>query len=302
MSNVAPTMNVTTPVQVPSRKVTTLASLMSKVGDATPDFPETLRLRLYVLSLPGNGKTTFVSSFPDSIHIDPEDTRRFVVGGRSRRFVPSSGAECSEFIESLIDDRAKQFKHVIIDTIEKFVPLMIPYITDEYNRTHKNPVMDIREMGSEGSGWGRINESVLNMLQRLYNAGYGWTVCGHLRREEVGFGDNLRVIYSPLVNEGIRGGLLRDAQYVMQPSLFTSPEYEKVISSDGRPMQGRLISVRRCRLEFKTLPDPKNLTTRILKDRLGQYMPESIVIGEKDGYDLFDAVYRKACADAKGTN
>lgn len=298
MSNVAPDMNTTTPVQVPSRKVTPLSSLLTKVGSAAPDFPDTLRLRLYILSLPGNGKTQFTSTFPDSVHIDPEDTRRFVVGGKSRRFVPSSGAECSEFLESLIADGAKTFKHVIIDTIEKFVQLMIPHITDEYNRTHAKQVLDVREVGSEGSGWGKINEGVLNYLQRLYNAGYGWSVCGHLRREEFGQGENLRVVYSPLINEGIRGGLLRDAQYVMQPSLVSQPEYETLVGSDGKPVRGKLITVRKCRLEFKTLPDPKNQTSRLLKDRLGQYMPESIIIGETNGYELFDEVYRNACAKA----
>lgn len=287
---------VATPAQIGGRPVKPLSAF--KVGSGGHDLPDPIRLRNYILAMPGQGKTTFAASIPGAIHIDPEDTRRFVLKGRSRPFVPSSGEECADMFESLIADKARTYKHVVVDTIEKLVQILIPFVTDDYNRTHASKVLDIREKGTQGSGWGYVNEKVLNYMQRLYDAGYGWTVCGHLRTEMIGQGDDKRIVVSPLVNEGIRGGLFRDAQYIMRTSVVTTFTHEELQTESGIKMKGKLIGTRMGKLEVKTVDNPKNSTTQLLKDRLGQFLPDDVLFDDTNGYDRWSAAYVEACKAA----
>lgn len=269
------------------------------------EFPASARLRLYLQALPGAGKTTFASSIPNSIHIDPEDSARFVVGAKASRFVPRDGTELAALLDDLIARGAPAcapITHVSIDTIEKAVELLADHLTVKHNANFKNPVEDIREFGKDGAGWGKINRVVVNYLQALYDAGFGWTVCGHLKEEVVDDPNSEKKLiqWRGLVNPGIRGGIYRDAQYVMR--LRTMTATEKVVKESkalGKPLTSTQLVTKRV-LELSTSPAGGTLT-QMLKNRLGDNMPETIDVTGASGWDVFAAAYQGACASALET-
>lgn len=290
-------------------------TLTTKDGAVVPSFlsgfnvesgaspPPFHRLRIYLLGLPGSGKTTLSASMADTLYVDPEDSHRFVVGSRSMRCAPADGAQADALINKLCSMRScapgNPLRHVVIDTAESFLSHMIPWMTTTYNagRDPGKHIEDIREYGQKGAGWAKVNEQFLSYLRRLYAAGYGWTVVGHLKEIILTLpGGGSSVVLRALVNDGIMGGLYRDAQFV---GMIRPREIKEVItrkSAKGVEIKD-FQRKRRYILEFST-PDTADVATRLVKDRLGKYMPNEIDVTD-DGMAAVEAAYNSACTKAQ---
>ena len=288
-------------MSVPTQTITGIRGPLAKYGITKGlELPPIEKLRLYIMSLPGAGKTNFISSFPDTLIIDPEATAEFVPNPVAHRITPDDGKQLNELINDLCSDGPKTFKHICVDTIEKMVQVSIPYLTDRHNAKMKpdKQLTDIREFGMKGAGWGKVNDYILGIFQRLVNAGFGWTICGHLSMVTYEEHGKTQVRLEPLINPGIRGGLLRDSQYLMRVRKDT-----KNVLKASRPGGPKTKSVEESwtlQLQVLETSDP---TTLLLKNRLGHLLPAEInITNEKDhpvGHAKLKAAYDAAREKAK---
>lgn len=265
-----------------------------------PQLPEPHRLRLYVLGLPGKGKTSFVMSMPDTLVIDPEDSACFVQNPKAHRIVPKSGEEFDQLINTLVRDKARiPYKHIVIDTVERLVPFMIPYLTDRLNKTLTSKVDDIRAFGKGGAGWGKLNEYVVDEVsRRLYVAGYGFTAVGHFAEVTVTGGSGQpRTVLRPQINDGIRGPLLRESQYIVR---IRSATVKTMVEQKGA--KGTVMRVPQTSEKYiadLTSLDSDDTMTQMVKARLRDLMPGTIDITGFDGYQKFANAYLEACRKSK---
>ena len=111
-----------------TQTLTTPSGIWQELGVTSGmDLPPAHRLKCYVMSLPGMGKTWFGASIPDALHIDFEDQAKFVPAPRANRVVITSGKQLDELVEKLIDTAADNpWSHVIWDTIEHSLGVIIP--------------------------------------------------------------------------------------------------------------------------------------------------------------------------------
>lgn len=270
---------------------------LAKLG-ATRGFdpPEPHRLRFYLTGKPGCGKTTFVSSIDGALIIDPEDSSCMVPNPKAMRFTPHTGKELMDMVHELIRMKAgpsNPVKHIVFDTIEKAQTLIIPWLTDHHNETHprSTPLLDIREYGTKGAGWGKINDMTLGIMHKLYLAGYGWTCCGHLQESTIEDPISKKPItkLEPLINPGIRGGLYRDAQYMayLREAVVSSRVEKKVGTRTVKTSQKRPQYL----LELTSPEGTSTMTTQIVKERLGSYMPDVLDVTGSDGWNIFSGAY-----------
>lgn len=269
--------------------------------------PSVSRLRFFVLSMPGKGKTTFLLSKPRTVIIDPEDTASFGYNGKASYFCPKDGHELQAFLDFLVEnanDPHRPFDHVAFDTGEKVLQFAIPYLTDELNAKYKKNIDDIREFGEGGAGWGRVNDWFQSSLNRLYMAGYGWTVNGHLKETDVkrktATGWETATVYRSVLNPGVQACLYRDAQFIgfirVAPTTISEPQTVTV--------GGKTITTTRSRTEKRwfldlTVPETTNEPASVLvKQRLQEFMPDTIDITGHNGHKAFEDAYAAACAAA----
>jgi len=229
-----------------------------------PSFPPPERLRCYLLALPGAGKTTYAASIEGALHLDGEDSACFVSNPRNHRIAITNGKQLEDVIHLL--------------TTKK--------------------IADIREFGKDGAGWGRVNEYVTGLCRRVYAAGYGWTVCGHLKEEQRhdNASGNKITVLRPLINDGIKGSLVRDSQYMMRLRKDVRKEPTVRKTAGGQTIMDSE-SVTKFMMDL-TSPQTGDTITQMVKDRLGEYLPPAIDVTGDDGYRAFANAYMEACEKA----
>ena len=144
-----------------------------------------------------------------------------------------------------------------------------------------------------------MNSYTLALLRRLYNVGYGWTVLGHYKEVDItdpGSRDTVTVL-RPLINEGIKGGITRDAQYVMRIRQEVTKEQVMKKTKGGMEIPDTR-SVFSVKLAL-TSPMSKDTMTMLVKDRLGQFLPEEVDITGDDGFGVWKGAYDAACVEAE---
>jgi len=257
------------------------------------------------MSMPGKGKTTFGSSIPGALHLDFEDSAGFVENPKAYRVAIKSPDQLLDVMKALTAQAGKPdnpIKHIVWDTVEESLGIVIPLVTKLHNAKVKNAVSDIREFGKDGAGWGKINDWVQTALRDLYNVGYGWTVCGHLK--EVNVIDpgthNTITAYRPLINDGIKGGVTRLAQFIGQ--IYSEDYFEDIPKqTEGGFKLTEKVRKTRWYLDL-TSPDTTEAMTRYVKTRLGKYMAQRIDITGPNGWDQLAGAYNDARQKAGETD
>jgi hypothetical protein len=148
--------------------------------------------RLYVNGLPGEGKTTFISSIPDAWTLDYEGGADGVPGRRGKYFNIKAIAKATgktrydvhkEIMDNLIADgkaNKRPCKRLIIDTQDAWVDLMTRHLLEEKSTTTKL-YEDIGEYGQKGHGHSLVQGRCNKFLGDLEDVGYTWAVVGHLK-------------------------------------------------------------------------------------------------------------------------
>lgn len=277
------------------------------------DPPPPHRLRFYVLSLPGRGKTHLSTTMDRTVIIDVEDTTGFFPASKALTFKPKDGHELDEFItflESEGKSANRQFDHVVFDTIDKLVEISIPYQTDVLNAKFKGKRSwdDVRDYGDSGAGWGKVNDWVNNLKNRVYAAGYGWTCNGHLKAAQKRFrnaegGLDNKTVYEPILNDGIRVPTFREAQFIgtLRTETVARTEVREIANkATGKTLRvPETIYETRHLLDLQVPENQDNPASVIVKKRLAQYMPDAIDVTGPNGWSQIVTAYDAACEAAR---
>jgi hypothetical protein len=271
--------------------------------------PHPLALRYFIIGLPGKGKTSYVASMSDTVHIDPEDTTEFCQDPKATPFRPKNGRELQEFIDFLVTEgKAGRhvFKHVVFDTAEKILQFIIPELSRVYGEKYGTTIEDIREWGQGGAGWGKVNTWFQDTLNDLHMAGYGWTCVGHLREDtktvRIKNETVVKNTYRSALNPGIQAVLYRDSQFIMmvQKDIENFQTDQTIKLPGGKSTTRKVDNTRNVwKLELSVPESGREPDTVILKQRLAEHMPDSVDITGYNGFQNFCNVYQKAIEQAK---
>ncbi len=139
-------------------------------------------LRFFVTGPAGKGKTTWVSSIPDTLILDCELGADAIAGAQAARVRIQGYKHYDEIIKKLIEDgenKRRKFKRIVFDTIDEWVHMIAAQLAMEHG------CEDIAEYGDKGSGWRLLATRCWKGIQALSMAGYSWTVVGHLRAKTI---------------------------------------------------------------------------------------------------------------------
>lgn len=253
------------------------------------------RLRYWVTGAPGHGKTHFVMSNSQALVIDPEDSSRDVARPRAAVATITNAQEGLAVIRKLVEDgpESSGFKHIVFDTIDKFVWLLIRQMTDEWNATHDTQCELITSL-PKGKGWGMLADRVFDLLNDIYMAGYGWTVVGHTIEKEDGEG-GFRM--RPVLQASIMGPIYREAQMML--AISQDLHHERVKSDTTKKgYEKRLRPV--VTLDIADI-DQESTTGRDLKARYLNCLPDHLVIPPYGGWSAWRKVYERAIRETRSS-
>jgi len=248
------------------------------------------KLRLYLGGLEGDGKSTFVSSIPNSIILDFETGDYAVKYPRSPHLPIETSDESRRVFEQLLRDggagRKPPFEHVVIDTGDRWLHLVSQDLCKEAG---KENIGDVR---SEGGGYSLLAGRILKTLDDLWQAGYSWVVVGHMKEQDITVGGKkLTVIRDTMFRSSV-DPIRRVADYI--GIVHTVRKEEKTTKTiDGKSYQ---VSTGNWTMDYRM--SLIGSTTRRAKQRVTLSVPE-ITLPEKDGWSAFVAAYEAACLKYK---
>jgi hypothetical protein len=167
--------------------------------------------RIYVVGFPGQGKSTWASSTPNTLVLDLERGANALPGSKAAR-IPLRG-DYEKYVKvtnQLIEDGKvgrRPFKRIVWDTIDELVEM----VSDQLAR--EKEVDDIMEFGSKGHGVQLIRTRVWSTIRALEAVGYTWTIVGHLTEKNVTNPVNRReeVVPRPLLFDTLAKKIQRNA-------------------------------------------------------------------------------------------
>lgn len=180
-----------------------------------------------------------------------------------------------------------------IDTVDCWLRLH-----EQELKTERN-VADLGDYGPHGEGWRKRSSAFFDMLDRIYNAGMGWVVIGHVAPKTIrvkGAGDI--TLHTFTISEGPRSTLFgscdhqlfldtEDYDVTEQVSLGNGNFYDKIIRTEKR----RVLTPRPGDLKFK------HGQVDDVKCRVP--LPDKIVVSEQNAWADLTAAYDAAVTTLK---
>lgn len=243
-----------------------------------------LRGRWWNQSDTKQGTTTLLMSIPKALVIDGEGKCRLVKGSRAQYTVPHSFDELEAIVGWLEQEGPAKtgLGMVGFDTADKLVSsFIIPGLTAEIRAQYpKFDGYDVTEWKASeygSTGWNMVTNRFLGYLARVYDAGYGWWVNGHVRDK---FGGGTRAVVQPRLAQGLQ----MDAEYLVGMIIAT---HENRSGTKTRTVQGVEVKIpdikrtRRCTLYFEDFKQSGTLSP----GGCNLDLPPSIVVPPTDGWD-----------------
>jgi hypothetical protein len=266
--------------------------------------------RLYITGLPGEGKSTFVNSIPDSWVIDYEKGVGGVVGRRTGYFniyeaAKKLGKTAYEVHREILDNLIADGKagkrpcvRVIFDTHDGWTDLEAAHLLNEKSSATKT-YEDIGEYGQKGHGHSLLQGRMKKILTDLEDVGYAWAVVGHLTYmvEHDVDGKDLTVI-RPLLSKGYHGPIVRKAELHLTINSLTKKERPDVKLGSGKTVKGKEEVVTRYYLYTK----PTERRAMEGKQRGVPNLKAVLEIPLVGGWDVLKKAYNEAVDTAKKTN
>jgi len=261
------------------------------------------KLRLWITGMPGHGKTNFAMSNNKAIAVDFDDTAGDVVIANDKRAAHLSCSSIPMFHKLVaqlgIDSGPKApFKHVIIDTLDKYRDMLIEHMTTVYNETHTKKVPSILSSGYEGAGWDAVNKELMRPLDEIYRAGYGWTILGHSKIEKETLPSGLIVHHTiAAINPGIKVAVYREAQVMGYLNMTTHKEtkIQGVKLLRGKEVPNKVEQT----VAEVTLDITGGGQRAEVKSRYIEYMPSVIRLPAGEGWAAFEKAYVTAVEAAQ---
>ncbi len=252
------------------------------------------RLRLFITGKPGEGKTTFTMSMPDTLVLDFDDGAENVAGGHAQRVPIRSFAHWMEMYSLLIESAKSgtlPWQRVVFDSADSWHLMEEIQLCKELSSPPNRIVHHIGDYGTKGAGYGRLYRMCFSRLSELYQAGYSWVVVGHLseKRITVGYGENAKdqVVLRPSMYPGFVKLLAPECDYHM--TVYSADVSEqltktKMIGGVEKEVPAGTQKVAHFYLRLRGTSDEKR--------RLP--MPRKIELPVTDSWALFCTEYAKA--------
>jgi len=253
------------------------------------------QLRLFIVGPPGEGKSTFISSIPDTLILDFETGADAVPNGRAARVRIKNYAHYKAIIDQLVKD-GKQgrvtFKRVAFDTVDEWAALIATQLGEEKG------VENITEFGSKGHGWSLIKNRAWGDVRELEAAGFIWCCLGHMTE---------KTVTSPVDHKEttvIRALLFDSFAKTIQRN---SDVYGTVYNVSGEQIVKQQITLPggQVRIVEKKLPitvyklDLSTVGKKEGKLRGVPKMPRELELPAADGWGVFADAYNEAVAAEK---
>lgn len=163
--------------------------------------PEPELLTAMILGFSGTGKTTFVSSIPNSLILSfCENAANSVIAPRAYhlgkgRYIKTwpQYVEVRDRILAMAKIPDRPINILVIDTGDEWFNIVADGVIAWWNknfRTGRAPVESIGEVGQQGKGYALASEWMLNELRQFQAAGLGWVITGHLRERDIDVGSS----------------------------------------------------------------------------------------------------------------
>ncbi|KKN66011.1 hypothetical protein LCGC14_0476030 [marine sediment metagenome] len=153
---------------------------LGAVAGYNPPPPE--KLNMLVVGPSNEGKSTFINSTPRTMVLDFEKGSDSIIDPKAIRIPIRDIAHYDKILAKLIADAKtgnRPFDRVAIDTGDEAAGMLSLWIANEKD------IEDIAEYGREGHGWFLLRNRFMHRLRELNNAGYAWTIAGHIVEEKI---------------------------------------------------------------------------------------------------------------------
>jgi len=294
-SEVKPAVNPT--IETKPNEVPAIPKDWADLGAVTGFSPRAAKsLRLFIVGPSGEGKTTFLNSIPDNIILDFDDGAYACPGAKSTRIIIPDYDRMEMVIDKLVTDSKagkRRWNRVTFDTIDEMVGAVQKQLERE------KQVDDITEFGSQGHGYNLILGRIWSKVRELEEAGYTWAFCGHLK---------IKTERNPVTKQ--EESKLRVATYPsVAKRILTRSDFKLTVYSMPRTVDqieekklpgGRTI---KAKVGAKTVTDyfleTRTTAARENKSRGVPGLAEKLSLPLVGGWDVFEASYDKAVADAR---
>lgn len=253
-------------------------------------------LNFWVVGPSGEGKTTFISSIPDQVILDFDNSAGSIIGSRAIR-IPVKGYEHYEQIVQKLIKEGKENKHkvhrVTIDTVDEWVGMIINRLQFEKG------CEDITEFGSQGHGWALIRERCWTKLRELEEAGYVWTLVGHMvtKTETHPVTHKERTVIRDAIFPSMSAKIVRSSDFKLTIYCLNK-EVEKKIRK--KLPTGQVIEVvSGTEIQSKYYLDSYTTAEREGKGRAAPGMTRKFEIPQVGAWDIFKKHYDESVAEAK---
>ena len=268
------------------------------------------RTRQVILGPYGQGKTSFLSSIPETIILDVEKGAWGVPNKVNRAFrVPlKNGDELVAMVDKLVADAGKgrlPFKRVAFDTVDQVVEYMAKYLGRTYPKV---PLPDIRHFGKDGAGYAVLTDAIWSMVDRLEAAGYAWTIVGHMQEKELNINGSKVTVPRPVVYRSLLQVIGRNCDFFCnvhsEPTLTSTVKTINLPGGGTREIPGVDVKSTQYVLSVETLEGSKG-SSGSNKIRGVPDISSKIVLPHysegKYGWDVFKEEYVEACKKAMNT-
>lgn len=271
--------------------------------------PDPLHITGLLMARSGYGKTTFVSSMPQTLMVTfgPNDASS-VVGARAARVHVRSWPEWEKLRNELIADAkgTKPFEMIVLDTVDGFFPLAADFVMDRYNTRGRKGEDDpyaaryLSEVGSGGKGYGDVAVTIGKELDKILNAGYGWFVTGHLAEKSVDTDDGGKItVLRPVVADSTMKVLVRKAylRAGIEVETIKTRVVEKKLDS-GKILKKKELLDKKDWIRQRKLVISTDPTIDEVKMRLPN-MPAELDLPRFGGWDVLANAFDEAVAKSR---
>jgi len=250
-----------------------------------------LESRIYFQGRRKGGKTTLISSCPDILILDWEHGADAVVGSKAQRFQPRSWDEWIAFKKALIAAAGAgqaPCRSICIDSGDKHVMMVDQMLLPKETEAS----LSVTEL-DWGRGYRKINSVIVQELDELHRAGYGWIFIGHTAEKTRKVGDKEVLVPAPSLTPSLIESLTPEVDLIMtirKEIQVTVPE--KTVTVGKRQM---------------IIPDKENTRTDTSYHlemsgtaaqgvEVGARVPYvgNVVLPQFDGWDVLETSYRDA--------